>query len=70
MLWRLIEEKRLENNMTKVQLAEHLNISPSYITRLKQNSIIPSYDVANRIAGWLDMTPGQVFDALSPAGRN
>jgi transcriptional regulator with XRE-family HTH domain len=70
MLWNLIEEKKKQMSITQNQVAEVLGISPAYVTRLKQNDIIPSYDVANRIAVWLNISTGQVFDSLSSVSKN
>lgn len=66
MLGQLIKEKRQEQNMSQVELAEILGISNAYLSQIETGKYrrIPKPDKASKIAQYLEIELWDVYQML------
>ena len=62
LIGRRIKERRIEKHFTQENIAEHLDISVSYISRLERAAVKISLETLVRIADFLDMSPAYFID--------
>jgi transcriptional regulator with XRE-family HTH domain len=61
-------EARQAKRLSQTQLAERTGLSPTYISKVENSCLIPTICTLVRVAGGLDITPGQLLDrALDPS---
>ena len=53
-----IKEKRLKKGLTKIALAEAIEVNPSYIYYLESNDRVPSLEILVKIA---EVTGGKII---------
>lgn len=56
-----VKEKRLEKNLTQLELANLVGVTPKYIGFIENNERNPSLKVAQNIANVLDSTVDEIF---------
>lgn len=56
-----VKEKRLEKNLTQLELANLVGVTPKYIGFIENGERNPSLQVAQKIAGVLDSTIEDIF---------
>ncbi len=59
-----IKAKREEMRLNQEELAQRLNVTQGYITKIENGKKTPSYDVLNSIAKLFNITPGFLTDIL------
>jgi transcriptional regulator with XRE-family HTH domain len=62
---RILTERRKALGLTQTDLAEPGLVDRSYISKLEKGEYQPCLDVILHLAEVLDMTPGQLMDAVA-----
>jgi transcriptional regulator with XRE-family HTH domain len=65
----VVKSSRLAKNMTQLQLAERLAITPRYLKVIENSGRKPSYDLLVRIIRELDIPADTVFYPESAEGK-
>ncbi|MDU5594393.1 helix-turn-helix transcriptional regulator [Peptoniphilus rhinitidis] len=56
-----VKDKRIEKNLTQLELANLVGVTPKYIGFIENGERNPSLQVAQKIAGVLDSTIEDIF---------
>jgi transcriptional regulator with XRE-family HTH domain len=64
-----IKELRRGRHMTLEQLAEKVNCSPSYLSRMERGASIPTLDRIGALCGALDCSLNELFGEADSGGR-
>jgi transcriptional regulator with XRE-family HTH domain len=67
LIGRRIKERRLEKNLTQENIAEHLDISVSYVSRVERAAVKISLETLVRVATFLDVSPAFLLDGTIAA---
>ena len=57
-----IKEQRIKKSMTQENIAEHLNISVSYVSRIERAAVKISLETLVKIAVLIDVSPAFLID--------
>jgi transcriptional regulator with XRE-family HTH domain len=70
LIGRRIKERRLEKNLTQENIAEHLDISVSYVSRVERAAVKISLETLVRVAIFLDVSPAFLLDGTIAVSRD
>jgi transcriptional regulator with XRE-family HTH domain len=60
----VLRQLRQEKNMSQEELADSVNVSPSYISRMESDLKKPSLEMVFRLAGALNIYPHELIKAM------
>ena len=62
-----LRERRMEKHLTQTELAKRLRMSQSYLGQIERGEVLPTVDLANRIAKALVCTTFDIWKEQSPS---